>query len=339
MLLPLVLMALRIGPDPAGATFRQPQLAADGHAIGITFGAGDSVYFAGSTDNGATFNKPVLVSTRGKLSLGMHRGPRIAMTPEAIVISAITGKKGRGADGDIIAWRSADGGRTWSEGVPVNDVPGSAREGLHAMAYGGSVLHSVWLDLRHEGTRIYGSQSRDGGRTWSKNMVVYESPSGSVCECCHPSVAVDSNGRATILFRNSVDGARDMYLVQAGSAERIGSRTWPLKACPMDGGGLALDGKGNPLTVWRRGTDIYSASNEHAEERIGSGKDAAIAVTRRGRYIAWTTPSGVQVLSPGRKEPVLLSAEGGYTQLLSLPSGQVLAAWEDKAGISLELLP
>jgi hypothetical protein len=47
-----------------------------------------------------------------KPTLGMRRGPRIAVAPGAIVISAVVGEKGRGADGDLIAWRSVDGGRS-----------------------------------------------------------------------------------------------------------------------------------------------------------------------------------------------------------------------------------
>ncbi len=45
------------------------------------------------------------------------------MAPGAIVISAVVGEKGRGADGDLIAWRSVDGGKTWSVGKAINGVP------------------------------------------------------------------------------------------------------------------------------------------------------------------------------------------------------------------------
>src|SRR6266542_4335057 len=36
--------------------------------------------------------------------------------------------------------------------------------------------------------------SADGGKTWSKNKIIYQSPDGSVCECCKPSVAFGENG-------------------------------------------------------------------------------------------------------------------------------------------------
>ena len=50
-------------------------------------------------------------------------------------------------------------------------------------------LYGVWLDSRQQqrGKRIFGAGSTDGGQTWSMNRPIYSSPSGSVCECCHPS--------------------------------------------------------------------------------------------------------------------------------------------------------
>ena len=93
-----------------GVTYQQPQLAADSGQVVVAFGAGNAEYFARSTDQGRTFSEPVKVFARGHLALGSHRGPRVAITPAAIVISAVVGEKGGGADGDLLAWRSTDGG-------------------------------------------------------------------------------------------------------------------------------------------------------------------------------------------------------------------------------------
>jgi photosystem II stability/assembly factor-like uncharacterized protein len=346
MALAILLLALRIGSESPDIQFRQPQLATDGRTVALAFGAGDAVYFARSSDHGQTFSKPVLVAKSGKLSLGMHRGPRLAITPQAIVVSAIVGEKGRGADGDLLAWRSTDGGETWSSGVKVNDVVASAREGLHAMAYGGGVLYSTWLDLRAEGMRLYGSASKDGGKTWSKNTLVYQSPSGAICTCCHPSVAIDNNGRINVMFRNSLEGSRDMYILasQDGgktftSAEKLGHGTWPINACPMDGGGLAIGNNGDLTTTWRREKQIYLASPGQAERQLAPGKDASVVVTTRGTYVAWTAGTGVRAIVPGRSEAIELAPEGGYAQLVVLPTGKVLAAWENKGELAVEVLP
>ena len=62
------------------------------------------------------------------------------------------------------------------------------------------------------GTKLYGARSRDGGVTWSKNVLIYESPDGTICQCCHPSAAFDPGGQVLVMWRNCLGGARDMYL-------------------------------------------------------------------------------------------------------------------------------
>src|SRR5713226_10590740 len=142
-MLPLVslLLAVHIAPSGAQIEYRQPQLAATADMVAVTFGADKSIYFSASLDRGRTFSAPVKVAEAPMLSLGRHRGPRVAITPSAIVISAVGGTKmPPGADGDLKAWRSTDGGKTWSGSVVINDAPASAREGLHSMVAGGGLL-------------------------------------------------------------------------------------------------------------------------------------------------------------------------------------------------------
>src|SRR4051812_14587888 len=107
-----LLLAVNIGPG-AGVEFRNPQLAATDRMVALTFGAGTSIYFAASVDQGRTFSAPVKVAEVPVLVLSHHRGPRIAITPSAIVISAVAGTKlPTGSDGDLKTWRSTDSGKT-----------------------------------------------------------------------------------------------------------------------------------------------------------------------------------------------------------------------------------
>jgi hypothetical protein len=342
MIVALVFATVIAAPAPE-VQYKQPQVAVGQRTTAITFGSGNAIYVATSSDGGRSFGRPVKVTEPGVISLGRHRGPRIALTSNGIVVSAIAGAKGRGADGDVLAWRSTDGGNTWSEGVRANDTPGSAREGLHAMSARGQTVFAAWLDLRSKGTKIFGSVSRDGGATWSKNVLVYESPDGSVCECCHPSATIDAQGHVYVMFRNSLAGSRDLYLARSldggqsfSPATKLGSATWQLNACPMDGGGLAITAKGVPVTVWRRGKEVFTASDDRSEKKLGTGKDPALAVNGKGMYAAWTTDAGVQVTIPGQNEPVLLDNEGGYVQLAATPEGKVLAVWERNGSIVVE---
>src|SRR5688572_2680802 len=187
MLIPILfLMTTRvIQPEGATAPSRQPQLASAHGLVAMTFGSGSTIYFASSRDGGRTFGKPSKVGETAALALGRHRGPRVAVVKDAIVISAIAGEKiatgphahGLPQSGDLAAWRSTDRGKTWTRFGVINDVPGSAREGLHAMvSRPDGTLFAAWLDLRDKGTQLYGARSTDGGLTWSKNVLVYSSP-------------------------------------------------------------------------------------------------------------------------------------------------------------------
>lgn len=339
MLLPLLfaffLPAAEWSQPPGGQPNRQPHLSALGAEIGLTYGAGDAIYFTGSRDDGKTWNKPVMVSKGGKLALGMRRGPRVALTKNAIVITAITGEKGGGADGDVMAWRSVDHGATWSAPTRVNDVAASAREGLHSLAAGGkNILFATWLDLREKGTKLYGSVSTDGGRNWSPNRLVYQSPSGSVCECCHPTAYVDREGILGVMFRNSLDGNRDMYLVKSadgglsfGAATKLGSESWKLNACPMDGGSFVLGSKQSSVSVWRRQGNLY-LSHGSDEWLLGPGRHPVITQTAKGTFLAWTEGKSIRWKQANEDKVNTLSEEGTFLTLVPTRSGGVLLAGE-----------
>src|SRR5882672_9985782 len=97
-------------PARGFAKARQPQAAVSpSGAVYLTFGLDNSVYCVVSEDSGKTWKEPVKVGETGALALGMRRGPRVAATDRAIVITAIGGKEGKGRDEDLLAWRSEDG--------------------------------------------------------------------------------------------------------------------------------------------------------------------------------------------------------------------------------------
>lgn len=342
MLSLILLLGVQIAPPtPAETPYRQPQLAARGTSVGVAFGAGNTIYFAASADAGRTFGPPVPVSSEGQLSLGMHRGPRVAYTPQGLVISAIVGVQGKGQDGDLMAWRSTDGGKSWSKPVRVNDVAGSAREGLHAMAFGGEdTLVAAWLDLRDKGTRLYGAVSKDGGASWSTNRLVYESPSGTVCQCCHPSAGVDASGVIHVLFRNALEGSRDLYLARSGDggktfvgARKLGLGTWKLEGCPMDGGAVAVDEKGQVATIWRRDQTVFATDGTRPEKALGPGRNPAAVSARGGLYAAWTRGPSVVVWRPGVEPPEVVDEDGAFPSMAALSNGSVAVAWESKGAI------
>ena len=185
-MVPIVLfavMTVRIGPMGPDAPAREPQIAANSSTVVLAFGAGNAIYFNSSSDRGKTFRPPAKVAEAGIVPLSRHRGPRIALS--GIMIGdyggggeQVGGRRSRPRSS--VGWRPAgvqalplDGGKTWSKGRAINDVAGSATEGLHALTGDGKgTLFAAWLDgagprerscMRHRST--------DGGATWSPNVV------------------------------------------------------------------------------------------------------------------------------------------------------------------------
>ena len=320
---------------------QQPQLAIDpSGTVHAVYGANNRIFYSRLPQGDKSFQSPVALPTTGVISLGMRRGPRIAVAGKSICVSIIGGQQGKGRDGDLLAFHSTDGGQDWSGPVPVNDIAASAREGLHAMAAGpNEQLCCVWLDLRSKKTEIFAAVSVDGGATWGQNRLVYRSPDGSVCECCHPSVAFDARGTLHVMWRNSLADARDMYLVNSsdggktfGEATKLGTGTWPLKACPMDGGFLAISPQGKVTTTWRRDNQIFLARPEESEQQLGIGRQPWIAATSSGSHILWVSQRNGKLLylAPRQKAPVELSNTANDPVIVAGADGSVTAAWEER---------
>jgi len=235
--------------------------------------------------------------------------------------------------GDVIVWRSSDGGQRWTASPPLNTERSAAREGLHALSAAGEVVVAAWLDLRESGTTLRARVSHDAGASWEDDRLLYRSPSGTICECCHPSLVVNPDGTFTAMFRNQRDGHRDMFVVDSeGASSRIGAGTWRLNACPMDGGDLTADSGASWLSTWRRGETVYLAAAGSRERPIASGRDPVLAVNAAGVHVAWSAPQGVMLLPPGAKAR-LLDRRGSFPVLATIggaanqPSG-VVAAWQ-----------
>jgi len=334
MLFFAALLALHLAPVSPKAPNRQPQLAAGNGTVALVFGSGESIWLARSIDDGRTFTAPSKVADLPKLSLGRHRGPRVVIAGNAMIVSAIP------SQGDLFAWRSTDGGRTWSKPAIINDKPRATEEGLHAMAADAEGHVAVaWLDDRNApGKKLYGAFSDDAGATWSKNVLLYQSPGRTICECCHPSLVALGHGEFAVMWRNVIDGSRDFYALRirdgkpVSSAVKQGTGTWKLDACPMDGGGIAVR-NGELVSAWRREHDIYFAE-PGKETKLGAGQDVALAANAKGPYAVWSTANGIEARLPGSAANAHIADSGAFPAILALPGGSVLAAWEENGSIA-----
>lgn len=333
----LLLSILASGPavsvtPPSLAAAKEPQVAiAADHTVYVAYGTGEGVYVSRSLKDASGFEPPVKVAELPKIALGMRRGPRIVVSMGVVTVTAISHRTG-----NVVSFRSTDRGRTWLPPVTVNDAAGSAREGLHAMAAAleGTVA-CAWLDVRGKGHRLYMVVSKDAGASWSDDRLVYASPSGTVCECGHPSLAFDPKGKLYVMFRNSLEGARDMYLTSSADlkaftpAAKLGKGTWMLQACPMDGGMLAVDARGNVHAAWQRNRIVQTSGASGVEQGLGEGTQPWIASGMAGTYLAWQNGRDIIFAPPG-SNPNRVSRKGNDPVVASSPDGRlVIGAWTE----------
>ncbi len=312
-------------PDAA-----QPQLAASGDRVFLAFGRGPELFVARSDDAGASFAPPVRVAALPSLMLGRRRGPRLVAHGDRVTVAVIAG--------ELLAFHSADGGRTWKGPALVNDVPRSAREGLHALAVApDGRLFATWLDLRdvaNARTQLFGSESSDGGATWSTNRVVYRAPAGqTACECCHPSAVFNAQGDLAVMWRNGLDGCRDLWLSvrSAGTdtfaaANKLGAESWRLAGCPMDGGSVVPAADGSFFTAWMRAGNIFTCAPGQPEVRLAAGTQPVATAAA----IVWQEGPALrgQALAPGAA-PVTVAPQGRFASLLARPApASALVAYE-----------
>jgi hypothetical protein len=314
-------------------------------AHGSAAGDGD-IFIARSSDGGETFAPATKVATIPGLTFGMRRGPRVAARGDTLTVTV--------AAKELLAFSSSDAGRTWTGPVTVNDAVGSAEEGLHDLAVApDGQLFVTWLDNRNGSMELWAAESSDGGKTWTKNDRVYRSPEKSICECCHPSALFDADGNLAVMWRNSIDGSRDLWMTtrargakEFSPAKKLGEGTWKLNACPMDGGKIVAFGDGRFGAVWQRAGEVFFTPYVGgAEVSLGNGKQP-VAVARDGApLIVWQRDTTlVSIRTPG-EPPTQIAADARFASMVALPGNQgvVLAyeqgpANEKQPGLAVERL-
>ena len=311
---------------------QMPNIVKDkNNILHLVFGSGDSLLYSFSSNFGNSFSIPSLIAVLPNLAASHTRGPQIASLNGNLIVITCNDA------GNIFSF-SKEGAKAWIPSGKVNDVDTTAKENLIALSADNQTAFAVWLDVRsNRKNKIYGSKSMDGGKTWLKNKMIYTSPDGTVCECCKPSVLVAGNN-VTVLFRNWIDGNRDMYLVQStnggntfNNAKKLGANSWKLNGCPMDGGGLAIDKSGNINTVWRREDKIFTTLPGVPEKQLGVGRACTIETINDKNIYAWTEKNDVVMLKANGKKIII--GKGSSPILKALDDTKVICIWEEKQQI------
>ncbi len=291
----------------------QPEIAVDDDGIirivyGVKNGKERDLYYLSSGDGGQSYSKPFLVGNFSQMGLGMGRGPQLTTTKDYTVVTV------GDHHGDLFAVNLSDKTTQWSTPVKVNDADTTAKEALSGLAAGkDNLVYTAWLDTRLGNNNLFGALSTDGGLTWGKNQLIYKGAQNGICDCCKPSVYINQTGHIFVMFRNKLDGARNMYLISStdngahfGKAEKQGTEDYMINACPMDGGDLTANSKGEATTVWRRQMEVFLAQPGKPEIKLGGGRTPVILQTVKGNAIAWQQDNVIQFRSPDALKTISL---------------------------------
>jgi hypothetical protein len=328
------------------AEAHEPELAVDDTGtVAVVAASKEAAYVFVSRDRGVSFGAARKLPFAGQIAVGMRRGPKIAIHGDRLCVVLIAGERGGGKDGDVLASSSNDFGVTWTEPARINSVADTAREGLHALASGPQgELGCIWVDLRTEHPEVFGAVSTDGGARWGENRRI-SGPAGTVlCPCCSPSLACDRDGMWYATWRTEKDGARDLVLATSKDAfastthaERLGSKSWKIAVCPMDGGAVRAAGD-DVCLAWRSDADVFAGSSRRTSEAfpVGKGLQPMLAIGREA-HVVWSEKLGGVLrwrafgkgFAGGPARELAPQATAGV--VASSPTrgkGPVVAAWE-----------
>jgi hypothetical protein len=342
----LVILAL-IGPSYAAlpgintiGQGKQPQVSVDNNGtVRVVYGLADKIFCATSLDHGQTFSKPVLAAQVTDMHLGMSRGPQLSSSATCSIITAMD------KTGNIHWFKLKNGSKDWQPMGVINDLKGSAPEGLMSItADNKDNFYAVWLDTRLGGkNQVWFSLLSGKSTKWATNKLVYKSPDAHVCECCKPNIAVTGNSVA-IMFRNWLNGSRDLYVVRSANAgqtfsdaQKMGLDTWKLNGCPMDGGGIRLNASNQIQTTWQRKGEIYFAQGTDPEVYIGKGKTCSLTGNADQAAIVYQNNDTLRMVTIPDKRSTIIG-EGNFVRSIRLSNAQNLFVWEQGDQVKYRLL-
>jgi Neuraminidase (sialidase) len=206
--------------------------------------------------------------------------------------------------------RSADGGQTWADPVPLSGS--SASVFGQRFVRSGERLLLVWQDARTGKERIYAVASGDGGVTWSSPARVDHLPADSQTSAAFPAAVLGPDGEAFAVWQDGRNGRDDIFVGRSPD----GGRTWETEDARLD-----MDEPGTAISRFpaiARGEDGRVAV-AWEDDRAGFA-GIYLRVRAPGNSPAWSPE--VVVTPPGQRK-------GAKTvSLLWGKAGALYVAWE-----------
>lgn len=300
---------------PAGGI--QPEIEVSEGIVHLLYFSGEAEHgdlnYVRSRDYGRTFSKPIRVnSTPGSaIAAGAIRGAQLAVGRNGRVHVAWNGSsvaqpEGAGKESPMLYARLNDAGTAFEpERNLISSAWGLNGGGTLAADRQGDV-YVFWhapppgLTANEENRRVWMAKSSDDGKTFARETIAFDSPTG-VCGCCGMHAFAGLDGVVHVLFRAAYQTVhRDMYLLTSRDRGRkfTGAKVseWNIGACVMSSEAFAQT-KDATLAAWETEKQVYfgKVTADTVPQPIGAPgkgenrKYPALAMNARGETLfAWT---------------------------------------------------
>lgn len=292
------------------------------------------LWFARSTDGGASFGRAVRVNDQAGMVWGFAISkPRIALGRSGTIhIIFPANALGPDVDGEpgkpvLVSYytRSTNGGASFERPRRLHSLPAVDQSAFldggftsaHAFATLGvapnGTVHAVWIDTRgmqqdDAAAAAYAAISTDDGATWSAEQVALAE---DVCPCCQITLAFDERSNVYLGSRQiTARGTRNSTVARAVAGSGVhdrpvptGGKEWRLDGCPL-----------KPTAVAVQGNRVYTAAFNGAE-------------TPAGVYFSMSADGGQQF---GAATLVHPEATVSDAPAMVVTSGQAVLAWHAK---------
>lgn len=290
-----------------------------------------------SSDAGATWHYSAPLSMRTAKTEYAHQGDPVVAFDRTGVAYATTlvgwPIPGRYERSGILLWRSTDGGRTWSEPLPVverNQNFFDDKEWLGVDTSGGpydGTLYVAWLRARSTTgggpVELMFTRSRDGGQTWT--------PERRIGTGGGPQFAIGPSGEVHITYAEGLtmksitsrDGGDtfdapvviDQIRVPSGRLPHTEIMLYPFASSAADRSFSAH--RGNLYTTWAGSADGYPDGGNSSPGTVWFSRS-----TDGGK--SWSAPAALSNPATGKDAMFPSLACDAVT-------GQVVVAWLDRS--------
>ncbi len=213
---------------------------------------GGEIFFARSTDGGASFSEPINLSNtiagagKGRLTRDhWHNGSLdLALGHDGMLYAAWTEYEGA-------LWfsRSDDGGVTFSQPLHVAGDDALPARGPALAVTGDHTIHLAWTVGEDRRADIRLSRSRDQGLTFDESRLVHAGPGHADA----PKLAVDGNSTLHLAYGESATGPFRHYAVKYARADNGTDFEEPRTLSGRHGASfpsLSVDNNGRVHVIW-----------------------------------------------------------------------------------------